>query len=347
MVILSMRKPIFVTGGCGFVGRHLIKKLINRGDSVWILDNLFTGQHPDKWLVGFEKTAKENYLSYRKNGLEVVFINEDAVDFFSDQIKKNHKIELPEFSDVFHLASIVGGRHLIDGDPILVATDLAIDALFFVWATRNKNKIERIMYTSSSAAYPVHLQTQENKVALAEHHIAFGGNLGQPDMTYGWSKLSGEYKSRLASKHYGLHIACVRPFSGYGEDQDLTYPVPAIALRIAKRENPITVWGTGEQGRDFVYIDDCIEAMFIALDKISDGSGVNIGTGELKSFNEIIRVFAKLEGYSPQIKPLVDKPVGVQSRYANPEKIFGFGWQPTTSLEQGLTKVLEWAKSHK
>jgi len=74
------------------------------------------------------------------------------------------------------------------------------------------------------------------------------GELGQPDMTYGWSKLTGEYLSCLAAKQYGVHIACVRPFSGYGEDQDLSYPVPAIAYRVARGDDPVAVWGTGEQG---------------------------------------------------------------------------------------------------
>ncbi|MBI3046077.1 MAG: NAD-dependent epimerase/dehydratase family protein [Candidatus Harrisonbacteria bacterium] len=339
-----MKNPVLVTGGCGFVGRHLIKYLLNRGESVWVVDNLFTGWHPDKWLLEFEKTMEPEYSVYKKGGQELVFIEKDALDFFLDQLKSRSQIKLPEFSDVFHLASIVGGRLLIDGDPVLVATDFAIDSLFFVWATRNKDKISRIMYASSSAAYPVNLQSKEKHIALPEEVISFGGNLGQPDMTYGWSKLSGEYLSTLAAKHYGLHVACVRPFSGYGEDQDLTYPVPAIAARIAKRENPITVWGTGEQGRDFVYIDDCVEAMFVVLDKISDGSGVNIGTGELRSFNEIIKILAKIEGYNPTIKQLLDKPVGVQSRYADPKKIYSLGWKPKVSLEEGMSRVLEMAK---
>ncbi|HEY4475239.1 MAG TPA: NAD-dependent epimerase/dehydratase family protein [Candidatus Paceibacterota bacterium] len=340
------KKPVLVTGGCGFVGRNLIKRLFERGESVWIVDNLFTGIHPDKWLLGFEKSKEGNLLHYRKGGLEAVFIESDVLDFFLDQIKKRSKFREKEFSDVYHLASIVGGRALIDGDPLLVATDLAIDALFFVWATRFKNRVQRILYPSSSAVYPTHLQTSEVKAILSEHHVKFDKMVGLPDMTYGWSKLSGEYLSQFAAKHYGLHVSCVRPFSGYGEDQDLTYPVPAIAKRIAKRENPVEVWGTGEQGRDFVHIDDCITAIFIALDKISDGQGVNIGTGKLTSFNEVIRILSRLEGYNPVIKPLSDKPVGVHARHSDTAKISGLGWQPKISLETGLERVLKAAKEN-
>ena len=121
-------------------------------------------------------------------------------------------------------AAIVGGRAKIDGDPMMVALDLSIDAEFFYWVTRHKPA--RVLYPSSSAAYPVSKQTEDNTIQLAEHDIDFN-NMGQPDMTYGWTKLTGEYLAHIAAKHYGIKITCIRPFSGYGEDQDLTYPIPS------------------------------------------------------------------------------------------------------------------------
>ena len=152
----------------------------------------------------------------------------------------------PAFGDAFHLAAIIGGRAVIDGNPMAVAIDLALDALCFNWAVNKKP--ERLLYASSSAAYPVDLQGKDGAVALKESDIQFGGRLGQPDMTYGWSKLTGEYLARIAHQHYGLHTACVRPFSGYGEEQDLSYPVPSIALRAAKRENPLDGLGQRPAG---------------------------------------------------------------------------------------------------
>ena len=170
-------------------------------------------------------------------------------------------------------------------------------------------------------------------------------NLGQPDMTYGWSKLTGEYLSRLAAERYGISVACVRPFSGYGEDQDLTYPVPAIAYRVARGDNPITVWGTGEQGRDFVHIEDCITAMLLAVDRIHDGSGINIGTGHLTTFLEVARLFAHLDGREAKISPQIDKPVGVQSRYCDPSEMERvLEWKPTISIDEGFGLVLNAAR---
>jgi nucleoside-diphosphate-sugar epimerase len=253
-------------------------------------------------------------------------------------------IHLPRFGDVVHLAAVVGGRMKIDGDPLSVATDLAIDAGFFAWAVRERPA--RILYASSSAAYPIHLQAAEGNVALREEYVDFEhGRLGVPDMTYGWSKLTGEFLSRIAAQKYGLHVACIRPFSGYGEDQDESYPVPAIAARAARHEDPLTVWGSGRQGRDFVHIEDCVSAMFRILDAVSDGSGVNIGSGKLTTFLEVARLFADLAGYVPRIHPLEDRPVGVQARYADVSRMKALlNWTPEIPIEAGFSRVLHAAQ---
>ena len=335
-----------VTGGCGFVGRHLIAKLKQQFKRIVLIDNLSTGRHPSEWLALSPAERDGEFQVWRSDDTTIYFLQTDAIDFFWRELNGGGNNRFRQFDRVFHLASIVGGRAVIDGDPLLVATDLAIDALFFRWVVKNKDSIGKVLFASSSAAYPIDLQQtvgREGSVALREDMIDFSGRLGQPDMTYGWSKPTGEYLARLAAEKYGVSVACVRPFSGYGEDQDLSYPVPAIAYRAAGREKPMTVWGTGKQARDFVYIDDCIDAMLFVIERVSDGSGINIGTGELTSFIEVAKLFVRIEGYDAEVKPLVDAPVGVQSRYCDPSLINSFGWRPTTSLESGFTKVLEMA----
>lgn len=330
------------------MGRHLVKKLLERGDSIYIIDNLSTGKHPDVWLEKNwqKKTQNNGEIVYVLNQQTITFLLADALQVFVGLVGKTSAVNLPDFGDVFHLASIVGGRTLIDGDPLMVATDLAIDAAFFLWATRFPQKLERILYASSSAAYPVDLQTKETALALKEEYIKLTGQMGKPDMTYGWSKLTGEYLAKLAHEKYGLHVACVRPFSGYGEDQDLSYPFPAIARRVANHENPIEVWGSGNQGRDFVHIDDCIDAMLEILQKVNDGRGINIGSGKLTSFNELIKLLCQIEGWNAEIKPLLDKPVGVQSRYADTTVLnTEIAWFPKIPLADGAARVLQYAKT--
>ncbi len=343
--MINTTKPALLTGGCGFVGRNLTRRLLKDGYSLWIVDDCSIGKHCDEWLPGSGKRREVTRNVFEYDDGRVIFVHGDARDFFSGRAELGSLAE-PDFGDVFHFAAIVGGRLVIDGNPLAVAIDLALDALCFNWAVRKMP--ERLLYASSSAAYPVDLQGKDGAVALKESDIQFGGRLGQPDMTYGWSKLTGEYLARIAHQHYGLHTACVRPFSGYGEEQDLSYPVPAIALRAAKRENPLTVWGSGLQGRDFVHIEDCVEAMLRVLAAVKDGSAVNIGSGKLTNFREVAALFARLEGYEAEIKPVEDKPVGVHSRYADISHMKELlSWQPTINLEEGFRRVLGVARERK
>ena len=333
-----------VSGACGFVGRNMVKRLLSvTNDKIFMVDDLSTGIHPSKWL--------DNYTSICNKDLEIIgkekrlfFLKGDfrnLLFYFRENpgyIQDKYGFKFDKFSDVFHFAAIVGGRMKIESDPMMVALDLSIDSEFFYWVCQHRP--DRVLYPSSSASYPVNLQTGSFAVALKEGDIDFKKNLGTPDMTYGWSKLTGEYLAQIAARHYGISVACIRPFSGYGEDQDLTYPVPAIAARAAKKEDPFEIWGSGKQGRDFVHIDDVIDCIFMAMDNINDGSAINTGSGKLTTFLELIDVFTKIAGYKPRIKPLLDKPVGVHSRYANMDFVESkFGWKPKISLVEGMRRV--------
>jgi nucleoside-diphosphate-sugar epimerase len=333
-----------VSGGCGFVGRNMVRRLLNTTkDKIIMVDDLSIGTHPSVWMNPFvskmqgelEVIGKEERLFFWKGDFRnLLFKFRQDQDF----IKNNWFPEFTRFGDVYHFAAIVGGRAKIDGDPMVVALDLSIDAEFFYWICNHKP--ERVLYPSSSAAYPTSLQSTTGAVALAEADIDFSKNLGTPDMTYGWSKLTGEFLARIAAQHYGVRVVCIRPFSGYGEDQDMSYPVPAIAARAARREDPFEVWGTGKQGRDFVHIDDILDFIQLLMEKVSDGSAWNIGSGKLTSFLDLIKLFSSFAGYSPSIKALTDKPVGVHSRYANMDLVTAkFGWKPKISLEEGMRRV--------
>ncbi len=182
-------------------------------------------------------------------------------------------------------------------------------------------------------------------MALAEPMIDFGDILGKPDYTYGWSKLTGEYLGRIAVAKYGMKVGVVRPFSGYGEDQEPVYPFPAIALRVAARRNPVVVWGSGLQSRDFVHIDDAVEACVRACRRISDGSAVNIGHGKPVTFLDLARRMVEIEGYEAEVRGRIDRPVGVAARYCDPARMREvLAWSPSISLDDGIRRGLEFAR---
>lgn len=334
-----------VSGGCGFVGRNMVKRIYNTtNDQIFFIDDLSVGIDPALWLDKPLVRTEKGIKIYGKDE-RLFFLQDDfrnivhALASNPAHLKDHYGLDFVDFDDIYHFAAIVGGRAKIDGDPMMVALDLSIDAEFFYYITRNKPK--RVLYPSSSAAYPVDLQTVEGAIALKESDIDFK-KMGQPDMTYGWTKLTGEYLAKIAAEYYGVHITCIRPFSGYGEDQDLTYPIPSLARRAALKENPFEVWGSGLQGRDFVHIDDVIDCIQLAMNHISDGKAINIGMGKLTTFLEIIELMTSFANYKPEIKPLLDKPVGVHSRYCDMTWVNeNLGWNARISVAEGMRRVYD------
>ncbi len=337
-----MTKIHLITGGCGFIGRNIAQRLLNTTDDhLIIVDDLSNGIHPRYWLGHPDNGGSLNPTRQER----VVFIKSDIRQFLRELTTQPDlpasltNISGGRIHDVYHFAAIVGGRKKIDQHPMEVALNLAMDAEFFNWACSYKPK--RILYPSSSAAYPVDLQLKRHNRLLKEDDINFR-NFRLPDNTYGWAKLTGEYLARVAVKEYGLYVTCIRPFSGYGEDQDLCYPIPALAKRAALRENPFVVWGSGLQERDFVHISDVLDCIELAMGKISNGTAVNIGSGRLSNFIDVINILTSFAGYSPEIQTLADKPVGVFSRggeMTNARDLLD--WKPKVSLEKGLRKVFD------
>ena len=234
------------------------------------------------------------------------------------------------FDLVIHLAAIVGGRATIEGSPLSVAVDLAIDSDMFQWAL--KTRPGRVVYFSSSAAYPIYLQNHNSTHKLIESNINLD-DVNSPDLTYGWAKLTGEMLAKHAEDK-GLRVHVFRPFSGYGEDQSLDYPFPSFIERGAKKENPFKIWGTGNQVRDFIHISDVVNATLEAVKNDIEGP-VNLGTGVPCSFNQLAEMVTKIAGYNPEFERIIGAPEGVQYRVCNPSKMLSF-YKPKISLEQGI-----------
>ena len=176
-----------ITGACGFVGKNMVWRLLETTkDQLIIIDNLSVGKHPDTWINLTKTHQSDNICIYSKDGLIVFFLLKKTLETFrslrldGSYFKKKFNLNYDKLNDVFHFAAIVGGRAKIDGDPMMVALDLAIDAEFFYWICNNKP--ERVLYPSSSAAYPIDLQTDDGAIALKESDIDFS-KMGEPDMT--------------------------------------------------------------------------------------------------------------------------------------------------------------------
>lgn len=317
---------ILITGGAGFVGRHFVKHFLDAGDQVYAVDCIAPhtgGINPqDGWPL-FDPRDYKNFH----------FIKDDCRNFF--------KLNLDtDFDYVVHLAAMVGGRAMIENNPIAVADDLSIDAEYWQWAKLSKPK--KTLCFSSSAAYPIKYQRDGNYVLLKEDMISFDDDIGMPDMSYGWAKLTCEYLARLAYEKHDIESVCYRPFSGYGEDQDDSYPFPSICKRALDEKGAanLRVWGDGRQMRDFIHIDDCVRGAVATMDQISDGSAVNLSTGIYTSFIQFAQMAANTIGYSPVVTGMSDMPSGVFARGGDTNLQASLGFKHEIDFDIGIQRAL-------
>jgi len=296
---------VLVTGSEGFVGRHLWENFRRR-----------VGRDGTK-IVGVDV----------KNGPEA-----DCRAFFA----RNDE----HFDLVFHCAAEVGGRVGIDENAAhLGAVNLQLDGALWEWALRTRPG--RVVYFSSAAAYPCWLQDGRsyNPKRLKEGHASprLGG---EPDETYGWAKLTGELMADRVRKA-GVPVTVVRPFSMYDVDQDDDYPFPQFAKRAARHDDPFDVWGDGTQVRDWLHIDDAVNAILALVGAEVDGP-VNLCTGIGTSMDDLaeMAMLAAGDGWDvDRIRHLTDKPEGVRYRVGDPTLLNCY-YTPKITVAEGMRRAV-------
>jgi nucleoside-diphosphate-sugar epimerase len=290
-----------ISGNLGFVGRHFQKALEARG--------------------------------YEVKGLDVKAApSQDCLTYFqsTEALRMDTHFDL-----VVHAAAVVKGRATIDRSPLATAVNLALDAAMFRWASIVRPG--RVIYFSSSAVYPVQYQTGMTRT-LAETDFDQGKAwIGQPDQVYGWSKAVGEV---LAHRLMELEIpvTVVRPFSGYGEDQDADYPFPSFIQRARDRQDPFELW-CGPCIRDFIHVDDVVAGTLAAMDSDVQGP-LNLCTGRAVSFDELAELVTMAAGYRPGFRHVIDAPSGPAYRVGDVGRLLRV-YDPQISLEEGILRALD------
>jgi len=292
-----------VTGDRGFLGRHFKAELEARG---WDVTGLDIKRAP----------------------------SQDCRRYFGRDIGAR----VPGRYDlVVHAAAVVGGREVIDGSPLETAVNFSLDAEMFRWAAVAKPG--RVLYLSSSAVYPVEFQEDDEYGWLKEYLTGPGQPFrGKPDQVYGWSKLTGEILA-AELRAAGVPVTVVRPFSGYGEDQDTTYPFPAFVERALRRDDPFDIW-CGSCVRDFIHVDDVVKG---ALAVAGDGTPlpVNLCNGVPTSFRDLAARVTAQARYSPRVQELTGKPTGVAYRVGYTGRMDSI-YVPEIRLAQGINRAMPW-----
>lgn len=304
-----------VTGGAGFIGSHLVEKLISLGEKVRVLDNFLTGK-------------RENIAPFLE---QIELVEGDIRDYEVCQ----QACQGVDY--VLHQAALPSVVRSVE-DP-KTTTEININGTLNLLLSAREKGVKRFVFASSSSVYG-----DDDSLPKRE------GREGRPLSPYALSKKTGEDYCRLFYQLYGLNTVCLRYFNVFGPRQDPLSPyaavIPNFIGRLLRGKEPI-IFGDGEQSRDFTYVENVVEANLLAIkapDQVA-GEVFNIACGQSISINTLASELNRLLG--TQIKPLYTEPRAGDIRHSladisKAREMLGF--EPKYSFEVGLVKTLNWFK---
>ncbi len=303
---------VLVTGGAGFIGSHLVHRLIERGDRVRVLDNFSSGK--------------------RENLAPVI----EDIDLIEGDIADAETCvrACDGISVVFHEAARPSVPSSV-ADPAASHRSNANGTFNMLMAARDAG-VKRLIYAASSSAYG------ESPTLPKVESMR-----NEPLSPYAVQKLMGEQYCTVFAECYGLQTLSIRYFNVFGPRQDpasqYAAAIPAFVTAILKGEPP-TVYGDGEQTRDFTHIDNVVKANFLAADVAETrGQVINVACGEHVTVNEIIAKINELTGRDVQPVYVDPRPGDIKHSWADirlSEEVIGF--TPVVSFADGLTRAIEW-----
>ncbi len=305
-----------VTGGAGFIGSHLTEELVLRDHRVRVADNLVTG--------------KRRNLDHIRG---VEFLEGDLADLAFAKTATDGM----EF--VLHQAALASVPRSVK-DPI-TSNRANIDATLNVLVASRDAGVKRVVYAGSSSVYG-------DTPTLPKHE----GMTPNPLSPYALQKLVGEEYCRMFTRLYGLETVTIRYFNVFGPRQDPGSPYSGVislfATALLESRRP-TIYGDGEQTRDFTYVANVVDGVLKACEaRDANGQTINVATGSRMSLNELLKVMNRLVGTS--LEPLRQEPRtgDVKDSQADISKAKSLlGYQPTVSSEEGLKRTLEWYRSER
>jgi len=326
-----MYKKILVTGGAGMIGSNLVNRLVKDGNEVYVIDNLWRG--------------KLEYLNDNK-GTPVIPIETHFFKF--DLLQPDIADDIISKVDyVIHLADIVAGiDYVFNNQGLLFRQNLLINSNIITSTRKFKNTVKGFIYVGTACSFPFTRQNSLNVIPLREEEL-YPAN---PESSYGWSKLMGQYETELLEKETGIPTCTLMFHNVYGAPCDFgerSQVIPALIRKaIDFPAKDFVVWGSGEQGRAFIHVNDIVNALVLALEKGLGKGTIQIGPGICTSIKEIAELIVKISGKNISIKYDTSKPEGDKARSADYSKAKAIlGWEPQVSLENGIKLQYDWIKT--
>jgi UDP-glucose 4-epimerase len=318
---------VLITGGAGFVGYHLAKRLAGqKGYHVTLADNFFRGRN--------DRDLKELLKQSR-----VRFIKADLTD------PRAWKKIGSGYDEVYHLVGINGTKlfYEIPQEVLRIGLTTTLNALEW-FRTQNKKRNAKILYTSSNEAYASGFDLGIIPIPTPETAPLIVSDPYNPRWSYGGQKLIGELLFINYARAYNLRMAIVRPHNFYGPRAGYEHAIPQMLARIGKREDPFVVYGADET-RSFCYIDDAVEAIERVMEsEKTDGETYHIGSADETSIHDLAEELFTASGWHPKEITEKKSPEGsVKRRLADVSKIKkDTGWVANTDLATGLKATMAW-----
>jgi len=313
-----MKKAVLVTGGGGFIGNHLVKKLKQEGH--WV-------RSADLKYPEFSKTTADDF---RIGDLRDPLFCRSIID--------------RAFDEVYQLAADMGGAGFIftgENDADIIHNSALININMVEACV--KQGVKRVFYSSSACIYPDYNQKDPDNPNCSEGS-AYPAN---PDSEYGWEKLFSEHLYLAFQKNYGLEVKIARYHNVFGPEgtwRGGREKAPAaICRKVASAPDggEIEIWGDGKQTRSFLYIDECLEGT-LRLMRSNFSGPVNIGSEEMVTINQLTEMVIAISSKKLTVKH-IPGPQGVRGRNSHNELIFKkLGWRPSQPLTVGIEKTFEW-----
>jgi nucleoside-diphosphate-sugar epimerase len=310
------------------IGSNLVKRLLRNDYEVFVVDNLWRGKA--EYLN--DDTGKP-VLSFDTHFFKYDLLEEGVCDELVGRVDY-----------VVHLADIVAGiDYVFNHQGILFRKNILINSNIIHSVRKAKNRIKGFLYAGTACSFPLSRQNSLNQAPLREDELY----PAMPESAYGWSKLMGAYETGLLEKEAGIPACTLILHNVYGSPCDFGARSQVIPALIRKAVNypgePFIVWGSGEQGRAFIHVDDVVSALMLSLDKGWGKGAIQIGPDICTSIREIAEMIVKVSGKNIEIRYDTAKPEGDKARSAD----FGkareiLGWKPGTSLEEGIRKQYAW-----
>jgi GDP-D-mannose 3', 5'-epimerase len=322
---------IIVTGGAGMIGSNLVKKLVEQDHHVHVIDNLWRG--------------KMEYLNDRETGKPVIDLEKNFHRIDLSGAIPNHSC-FQDTEYLIHLADVVAGiGYVFNNQSSLFRQNLLINSNTIEFG--KKLGIKGFLYAGTACSFPAELQASFEYSLLKEEDL-YPAN---PESAYGWSKLMGVYEADLLEKETGIKVVSLLFHNVYGApcdySEERSQVIPSLIRKaIFYPEKEFTVWGSGQQGRAFLHVEDVVEALILGLENGLGKGYIQIGPDFSTTIAEVAKTIVEISGKDIPIQFDTSKPEGDKARaadYSLARKVLG--WEPRVDLKEGLKRTYQWIET--